>query len=94
MSGQIPAATAKQRMKELAAVAKRSAKNFALSQNGKILPVIFEQKRNGIQFGWSDNYLAVNAKDGDFPLKKIVNVKVDEKNTAENLKNPNLGDIL
>jgi hypothetical protein len=56
--------------------------------------VIFEQKRNGFQYGWSDNYLAVTVKEGEFPLKKIVNVRVDEKNPAENLKNPHLGDIL
>jgi tRNA-2-methylthio-N6-dimethylallyladenosine synthase len=94
MSGQIPSAISKERMKKLAVQAKLSAESFARSQRGKILPVIFEQKRNAIQYGWSDNYLAINAKEGDFPLKTIVNVRVDEKNTAENLKNPHLGDIL
>ena len=94
MPGQIPAQTAKERMHRLTAAAKISAESFARSQNGKILPVIFEQKRNGFQYGWSDNYLAVTVKEGEFPLKKIVNVRVDEKNPAENLKNPHLGDIL
>ena len=94
MSNQIPAACAKERMQKLSALARKSSSDFAASQTGKTLPVIFEQNRNGILHGWSDNYLAVTAPEDSFPLKKIVYVTANEKNLPENLQNSPLGDIL
>lgn len=94
MPNQINAATAKERMQKLSAAARRSAAEFAASQFGKTLPVIFEQKRNGLLHGWSDNYLTVTAPEDAYPTGKIVNVAVNEKNLAENLKNSTSGDIL
>lgn len=94
MNNQIPKNIAKERMQKLAAISRRCASEFAAMQTGKNLPVIFEQKRNGLLHGWSDNYLAVTADESSFPLKKIVYVTADEKNLAENLQNPPLGDIL
>lgn len=94
MPGQISPVVAKKRMQLLSAAAGKSASEFALSQIGKLLPVIFEQRRNGLLHGWSDNYLAVTAPDNTFPMGKIVNVVVNEKNLAKNLKNTSSGDIL
>ena len=79
--------TVKARMKQLSMTAADSAREFAVSQLGKTLPVIFEQNCGGFQRGWSDNYLAVTVPDGTFPSGKIVNITADEKNLAENLKN-------
>ena len=86
MPGQIPAETVKKRMKRLTAAANISATNFAESQVGKTLPVIFEQESNGKLHGWSDNYLAVTVPAGSFPAGKIINITADEKNLAENLQ--------
>lgn len=94
MSEQIPKEIAKERMQKLAALSRRCTSEFAAMQTGKILPVIFEQNRNGLLHGWSDNYLAVTAPENSFPLKKIVYVAADEKNLAENLQNQSLNGIL
>lgn len=94
MPDQVPASTAKERMKKLTAAAVVAAEKFASSQLGKNLPVIFEQQRQGVLYGWSDNYLAVKVDAGNYSPGKIINVIADEKNLAENLKNRNLQSIL
>ena len=91
MPGQVPAMIVKQRMKLLADAAGNAAVDFARSQLGKTLPVIFEQEKNNILHGWSDNYLSICVPSGSFPTGKIVNIKADEKNLAENLQK-NLSD--
>ena len=47
---------------------------------------LFERENDGIQHGWSDNYLAISAPAGSFPLGKCVNVAVNEKFLTENLQ--------
>ncbi len=94
MPGQIPSGTVKERMKKLAAAAGKNAGRFARSQIGKTLPVIFEQTRNGMLHGWSDNYLAVTVPENAFPSGRVVMVNADEKNLAENLQNDPSGSIL
>ena len=94
MPGQINSAVARERMKQLSMAAVQNAIAFAHSQTGKKLPVIFEQSRNGMLHGWSDNYLAVTVPENTFPAGKIVYIDADEKNLAENLKNGSNGSIL
>ena len=84
----------KMRIKRLMELGNRTAEQFAKTQIGKILPVIFETEKNGFIRGWSDNYLAVKEPSGAFPLGKIVHVTGNEKNLAENLKNHRCGGIL
>ena len=79
---QIPAKTASARSAALRSAAKRSTVNFAKSQIGKELDVIFEQCRNGQLSGWSDNYLGIIAPQGSFPTGKIVRVTATGENLA------------
>lgn len=94
MPGRIAPEVVRERMTRLRETARRSAAKFAASQYGKLLPVIFERESGGLQRGWSDNYLAVTAPAGTFPLRRIVDVPADEKFLAENLQTPSGGDIL
>lgn len=94
MPGQIHAGTVRERMKQLSCAAAAAAAGFARSQIGKTLPVIFEQSRRGMLHGWSDNYLSVTVPENDFPTGKIICVKANEKNLAENLQNNSSGSIL
>ena len=86
LPGRIPLEIARERMKILQSLAGESAKAFARSQIGKTLPVIFERESDGLQHGWSDNYLAISVPQGTFPLSQTVNVTVNEKILAENLQ--------
>ena len=60
--------------KSFQAVFSLSAAEFAESQRGLELPVIFETEKNGIMHGWSDNYLEVTAPSGSFEMGKIVKI--------------------
>jgi len=86
LPNRIHPAVARERMHALQTIAAESAAAFARSQTGKTLPVIFERESGGIQHGWSDNYLAISAPAGSYPLGKCVNVAVNEKFLTENLQ--------
>ena len=81
-------------MKLLTAESQKLAANFALSQIGKDLPVIFEQEHNGILSGWSDNYLSVCVPAGSYKPGMIIKIAGNEKNLAGNLKNHHSGSML
>lgn len=66
---------AKARYDIMAQAAEESRKRFYASQKGKILPVIFEEEKNGLIHGWSDNYLQVSRPSGSTQLGRIVNVE-------------------
>ena len=77
---QVPAAVAARRSAELKQLAAQSARNFAASQLGQALPVIFETKRNGFWRGWSDNYLEVVCPEDAAEPRKIVTITVKKAN--------------
>jgi threonylcarbamoyladenosine tRNA methylthiotransferase MtaB len=79
---QVPSQISSERAAALRKVAEKSAKNFATSQIGKTLDVIFEQCRNGKLTGWSDNYLGIVVPEGSFQAGSIVKVKADTSNLA------------
>jgi len=70
----VPADTAKKRMEILRKIGERSAARFAASQEGLMLPVIFERCENGIVRGWSDNYLEIRQPGEPSMLHKILTV--------------------
>ena len=71
----VPGEVAKARYDIMAQAAEESRKRFYTSQKGKILPVIFEEEKNGLIHGWSDNYLQVSRPSGYALLGRIVNVE-------------------
>ena len=81
-------------MKQLSAAAEKSALEFAVSQFGKTLPVIFENVRNNLLHGWSDNYLPVALPPGIHSPGKIVMVNYDKNSLNSDLKNHLSGGIL
>lgn len=94
MPGQIAPETVRYRMKQLSAAAEKSALEFAVSQFGKTLPVIFENVRNNLLHGWSDNYLPVALPPGMHSPGKIVMVNYDKNSLNSDLKNHLSGGIL
>ncbi len=76
-AGQVAPEIAAARHEKLAAVAAESAARFRAAQTGMELPVIFEEEKNGMLHGWSDNYLPVSVPCGAFPVGRIVRVKLN-----------------
>ena len=72
----------RKRCGELRRIARNAAREFAKSQVGKALPVIFERSENGVARGWSDNYLEVAIPDDGVELGKITAVTATDANTA------------
>ncbi len=64
MSGQVTAATVKNRYKRLNRLATELKRDFLVSQLDKKVDVIFESRnRNGYSIGWSDNYMKARCYD-------------------------------
>ena len=77
MPSQIPPALVRRRYNHLHAIAEKQKQQFAESQTGKILPVIFEEIHDGIGSGWSDNYLRVFAPIDQSALHAIQQVQIE-----------------
>ena len=82
MGGRPSPETVRSRCEELRRIARKAAREFAASQIGETLPVIFERSENGIARGWSDNYLEVTAPADGIELGKIVSVTATKDNIA------------
>ena len=82
MPGRPSPEVVKRRCGELRQIAEVSARNFAESQIGRELPVIFERVEGGVARGWSDNYLEVTAPADGVELGRIVTVKAEPGNVA------------
>ena len=80
LPGRVAPEVAKARMERLRKAADFSRKEFALSQCGKVLPVIFERAIKGRAVGWSDNYLEISVPENEVPLRKIVQIKAEKEN--------------
>ncbi len=74
----------RRRCEELRRIARKAARDFAASQVGKTLPVIFERSENGLARGWSDNYLEVTAPAAKVTLGKITLITA----TTDNITPP------
>ncbi|MBR7156424.1 MAG: tRNA (N(6)-L-threonylcarbamoyladenosine(37)-C(2))-methylthiotransferase MtaB [Lentisphaeria bacterium] len=82
MKEKVPAPVVKERMVRLRELAERSARDFACSQVGKKVPVIFERCDGGFARGWSDNYLEVSMPQELVQCGRIIEVEA----TAGNLQ--------
>ena len=80
MPGRVSSAVAKERMERLRKIADASGRDFALSQCGKVLPVIFERVVKGKAVGWSDNYLEIAVDQSGVPLRQIVEIQASKGN--------------
>ena len=74
--------TVRRRCEELRRIARKAACDFAASQVGEKLPVIFERSENGVARGWSDNYLEVTSPADGMTLGKITFVTATTENIA------------
>ena len=82
MKEKVPAPVVKERLVRLRELAERSARDFACSQVGKKVPVIFERCDGGFARGWSDNYLEVSMPQELVQCGRIIEVEA----TAGNLQ--------
>ncbi len=73
---QISAKTKKERFDQLNALAEKQKKYFLKKMQGKTLPVLFEQKKQGIWQGFTSNYIQIKKKSAQNLKNKIVNVKI------------------
>ena len=82
MPGRPSPETVRSRCDTLRRIAREAAREFAESQVGETLPVIFERSENGVARGWSDNYLEVTAPADGVELGKITFVTATNDNIA------------
>lgn len=82
MPGRPSPETVRSRCGELRNIAEKAAREFAESQVGATLPVIFERSENGVARGWSDNYLEVTVPADGIELGKITSVTATGDNIA------------
>ncbi len=80
MPDRVSSTVAKERMERLRQIADVSRREFAISQCGKILPVIFERVVKGRAVGWSDNYLEIAVAQKGVPLRQIIEIQVSKEN--------------
>ena len=76
MPDQVSAKVKKQRSQKMLALAEESARNFRKRFLGTTLPVLWEQKSNGIWFGLTDNYIRVYTKSSEDLTNKLLPVKL------------------
>ncbi len=76
MPGQVKAQVKKQRSQKLLALAEESARNFGEQFLGKTMPVLWEQKSNGIWSGLTDNYIRVFTRNDRDLTNELLPVKL------------------
>ena len=77
MPRQVSAKVKKQRSQKMLALAEESAQNFRKRFLGMNLPVLWEQKSNGIWSGLTDNYIRVYTKSSEDLNNKLILVKLE-----------------
>jgi threonylcarbamoyladenosine tRNA methylthiotransferase MtaB len=77
MKGQVDARVKKQRSDKMLALAEESAKNFRKRFLGGSMPVLWEQKSNGVWSGLTANYIRVYTKSSEDLTNKITEVKLE-----------------
>jgi len=77
MKGQVNSIVKKQRSEKMLALAEESARSFRKRFLGRVMPVLWEQKTNGIWSGLTGNYIRVYTKSGEDLTNKLVGVKLE-----------------
>jgi threonylcarbamoyladenosine tRNA methylthiotransferase MtaB len=77
MPGQVSTRVKKQRSQKMLALAEESAQNFRKRFLGMTLPVLWEQKSNGIWSGLTDNYIRVYTQSSEDLTNKITDVNLE-----------------
>ena len=78
MKGQISAKIKKQRSQRMLALAEESAYNYRKRFLGRTMPVLWEQKSNGIWSGLTGNYIRVYTKSNEDLGNRIIEVKLEK----------------
>jgi len=66
----------KERFTKLNALAKKQKTKFLKKMKGKTLPVLFEQKKNGIWQGFTPNYIHIKKKSKQNLKNKIISIAI------------------
>jgi threonylcarbamoyladenosine tRNA methylthiotransferase MtaB len=77
MKEQINAKVKRERSQKMLALAKESAHNFKQQFLGNIMPVLWEQKSNGIWSGLTANYIRVYTRSDEDLTSKITDIKLE-----------------
>ncbi len=77
MKGQVSAWVKRERSQKMLALAEESATNFRQRFLGRTMPVLWEQKTNGIWSGLTGNYIRVYTRSDDDLSNQIVPVKLE-----------------
>ncbi len=78
MPEQVSAKVKKHRSEKMLSLAEGSAQNFRQRFLGKSMPVLWEQKSNGIWSGLTNNYIRVYTKSNEDLANKITEVKLEK----------------
>jgi threonylcarbamoyladenosine tRNA methylthiotransferase MtaB len=78
MNGQITARVKKQRSQRMLALAEESARNYRKRFMGRTMPVLWEQKSNGIWSGLTGNYIRVYTRSNEDLSNQITEVKLEK----------------
>lgn len=77
MSGQVKAPVKKERSQQMMALAAESGQTFRQGFSGKVMTVLWEQKKGGLWSGLTDNYIKVYTKSGENLANRITKVKLE-----------------
>ncbi len=78
MKGQVKAGVKKQRSQRMLSLADESDRAFRERFLGRMMPVLWEQKKNGIWSGLTGNYIRVYTRSSDDLTNQITDVKMDK----------------
>ncbi|HKK81877.1 MAG TPA: tRNA (N(6)-L-threonylcarbamoyladenosine(37)-C(2))-methylthiotransferase MtaB [Prolixibacteraceae bacterium] len=77
----VPVPERKERTQKLIALSERKHRIFYEGQLGKTRPVLFEHEKKGNRmFGWTDNYVRVEAPLNEAFINKVVDVRLEKVN--------------
>ncbi|MCF8361953.1 MAG: tRNA (N(6)-L-threonylcarbamoyladenosine(37)-C(2))-methylthiotransferase MtaB [Prolixibacteraceae bacterium] len=77
----VPVHERKERTQKLIALSERKHRIFYKNQLGKTRPVLFEhEKKGGQMYGWTDNYVRVEAPLNEALINRVVNVRLEKVN--------------
>jgi threonylcarbamoyladenosine tRNA methylthiotransferase MtaB len=76
MPGQVKAQVKKSRSQKMMALAEESARNFRQQFLGRVIPILWEQKSNGVWSGLSDNYIKVYTRSNDDLANELLPAKL------------------
>ncbi|MFH1662597.1 MAG: tRNA (N(6)-L-threonylcarbamoyladenosine(37)-C(2))-methylthiotransferase MtaB [Chloroflexota bacterium] len=78
MKGQVKAGIKRERSRKMLALAEESARKFRKRFLGRTMPVLWEQKSNGVWSGLTGNYIRVYTRSNEDLANKITEVKLEK----------------